>query len=195
IATSFLVPDAAWITTFMWEKSMPPVITPSGGMMMSLTSDETTLPNAAPMTTATARSTTLPRMMNALKSFAKLIAYSFSGMGRCASPAASRRTHLGTPAAPAQHFARSGNPSFQHGNALQFGTESVATLQRPHARGRAGENQVAGFQFEQLRQLGNDLRHRKNHVSDIGVLTRFAVYAERQPRMLRMSDIADGAQR
>src|SRR5262245_17084226 len=37
-------------------------------MMMSSVSDETILPNAAPMITATARSRTLPRLMNALKS-------------------------------------------------------------------------------------------------------------------------------
>src|SRR6201995_3256478 len=37
------------------------------GVMMSATSAVTTAPNAPPMTTATARSTTLPRMMNSLK--------------------------------------------------------------------------------------------------------------------------------
>jgi hypothetical protein len=37
-------------------------------MITSFTSEETILPNAAPMMTATARSTTLPRMMNSLKS-------------------------------------------------------------------------------------------------------------------------------
>src|SRR5215475_638044 len=42
---------------------------PIGGIKMSLTKDVTMAPKAAPMTTATARSTTLPRIKNALKSF------------------------------------------------------------------------------------------------------------------------------
>lgn len=39
------------------------------GVMKSLTSAVIILPNAAPITTATARSTTLPRRINFLKSF------------------------------------------------------------------------------------------------------------------------------
>ena len=50
-----------------WLKSLPPT-TPMIGVMMPLTIEVTTAPNAAPITTATARSTTLPRMMNALNS-------------------------------------------------------------------------------------------------------------------------------
>src|SRR5689334_6507491 len=49
-------------------KSLPPPIAPTIGVMMLATNDVTTAPNAAPMTTATARSTTLPRKMNALNS-------------------------------------------------------------------------------------------------------------------------------
>ena len=41
---------------------------PMIGMMMSATSDVTIAPNAAPMITPTARSTTLPRIANFLKS-------------------------------------------------------------------------------------------------------------------------------
>ena len=41
-----------------------------GGMMTSPTSDETILPNAAPITTPTARSRTLPRITNSLNSLA-----------------------------------------------------------------------------------------------------------------------------
>src|SRR6185437_12466775 len=53
----------------MEEKSTWPSSSPIGGMMMSLTSELTILPKAAPMITPMARSTTLPRMMNARKSF------------------------------------------------------------------------------------------------------------------------------
>src|SRR6185312_16964206 len=50
------------------EKSTLPRMRPSGGMMMSLTSDVTILPKAAPMMTPMARSTTLPRMANSRNS-------------------------------------------------------------------------------------------------------------------------------
>ena len=52
----------------MSEKSMPPVINPIGGMMISLTSDVTMLPKAAPMITPTARSNALPFTANSLNS-------------------------------------------------------------------------------------------------------------------------------
>src|ERR1700730_3183951 len=51
------------------EKSALPSSIPTGGMRRSLTKQATTLPKAAPMTTPTASSTTLPRMMNSLNSF------------------------------------------------------------------------------------------------------------------------------
>src|SRR5690349_18655985 len=41
---------------------MPPTNCPTAGMMISPTSDVTIFPKAAPMTTPTARSTTLPRI-------------------------------------------------------------------------------------------------------------------------------------
>src|SRR5436309_585648 len=47
---------------------MPPRSRPIGGMSRSLTKDVTIAPKAAPSTTATARSTTLPRMRNVLNS-------------------------------------------------------------------------------------------------------------------------------
>src|SRR5207237_5695398 len=49
------------------------------------TSAVTTAPNAAPITTATARSTTLPRSRNALKSFSTMIP-SFPSRARRGSP-------------------------------------------------------------------------------------------------------------
>src|ERR1019366_4869471 len=49
-------------------KSMWPRIIPIGGMMMSFTIEVTIAPKAAPMITATARSRTLPFIMNALNS-------------------------------------------------------------------------------------------------------------------------------
>src|SRR5713226_4014584 len=51
------------------RKSTRPSRRPIGGISTSSTNDVTTLPNAPPTTTATARSSTFPRMTNALKSF------------------------------------------------------------------------------------------------------------------------------
>src|SRR4051794_6329105 len=52
---------------------MPPIAIPIGGMMMSLTREVTTPPNAAPMITPTARSRTLPRIANSLNSLNTLL--------------------------------------------------------------------------------------------------------------------------
>jgi hypothetical protein len=51
------------------RKSTPPVIAPTIGMMMSLTSESTILEKAAPTTTAIARSRALPFMAKSRNSF------------------------------------------------------------------------------------------------------------------------------
>src|SRR5258706_9175686 len=51
------------------EKSGEPTIAAISGVSRSLTNAVTTAVNAAPNTTATARSTTLPRIMNCLNPF------------------------------------------------------------------------------------------------------------------------------
>ena len=48
---------------------MPPINQPMGGIMMSLTTEETILPNALPIITPTAISITLPLTANSLKSW------------------------------------------------------------------------------------------------------------------------------
>ena len=55
--------------TFKSEKFTPPMIHPMGGMMMSLTIEETILPKAPPMITPTAMSTAFPFTANSLNSF------------------------------------------------------------------------------------------------------------------------------
>src|SRR5947207_527173 len=62
-------------------KSTPPRSRPIGGIRTSLTSEETILPNAAPMITPTARSTTLPRMANSLNSFSTVFLLCFFDEG------------------------------------------------------------------------------------------------------------------
>jgi hypothetical protein len=61
------------------EKLKPPINLPSVGMNMSPTREETIFPNAAPMITPTARSTTLPFIANSLNSEAKLTDVSLIG--------------------------------------------------------------------------------------------------------------------
>ncbi len=51
-----------------WLKSVLPSRAPTGGMMISFTSDDTILPNAPPMMTPTAMSITLPLRANSLNS-------------------------------------------------------------------------------------------------------------------------------
>jgi hypothetical protein len=66
--TAGLSPTAGLSTHPNCEKSTPPSTSPIGGMSTSPTSEETIFPNAAPMTTPTARSRTLPRITKALNS-------------------------------------------------------------------------------------------------------------------------------
>jgi hypothetical protein len=56
------------MTKNRFEKSMPERIRPMIGMNTSSTSDDTMAPNAAPMMTPMARSTTLPRSAKSLNS-------------------------------------------------------------------------------------------------------------------------------
>ena len=61
------VASPTWIDSDV--KSTPPMMMPISGITMSLTSEVTMPVNAAPMITATAKSMTLPRLMNARNSF------------------------------------------------------------------------------------------------------------------------------
>src|SRR4051794_3410473 len=59
-------------------KSGLPTIAAINGVKMFATSEVTSAPNAAPITTATARSTTLPRKMNSRNSFSMLVRFATS---------------------------------------------------------------------------------------------------------------------
>ena len=61
-----------------FSKFMPPIITPIIGIMISSTKEFTILVNAPPITTATARSITLPLEINSLNSFIKPFISCFS---------------------------------------------------------------------------------------------------------------------
>jgi len=65
-----------------------------------------------------------------------------------------------------------------YGNGLQpvdAHAHRLAALHRADAFGRTGEDQVAGLQREQRRQVGNDLAHRPDQVADIALLADFAI--------------------
>src|SRR6185436_12120484 len=64
-------PPRSVTNTFV--KSTPPSKSPIGGIRMSFTSESTILPKAAPMTTPTARSMTLPRIANSLNSLSMVV--------------------------------------------------------------------------------------------------------------------------
>ena len=59
------------------EKSIPPVTVPIRGIRILSTSEETILPNAAPIITPTAISNTLPRIAKSLNSFKILLILKF----------------------------------------------------------------------------------------------------------------------
>ena len=118
------------------EKSTLPISRPIGGMMIFSTSAVTILPNAAPMTTPTARSMTLPRMANSLNSLIMPMGQllGWGDRGRAASLACQRR-HDGAAALA---------------DAVDAGIEMVTRLQRGHTGRCAHHHQVAGFEGKQL---------------------------------------------
>jgi len=71
---------------------------------------------------------------------------------------------------------------FNHAaDAIDAAFDAVARLQRPDAFGRAGEDQVAGLQFDQRRQRMHDLRDAPDHVVDIAGLAQLAVDPQFDP--------------
>jgi hypothetical protein len=70
--------------------------------------------------------------------------------------------------------------SGQFGHADQLGVKAVAALERRHPGGRAGEYQVAGFQFEQPRQRGEDVRHVVDHLAQARLLAQLVVDVQAQ---------------
>src|SRR5450759_1868755 len=74
-----------------FEKSTFPIRRPIGGIRMSLVNDATILPNAAPMMTPTARSSTLPLLMNSLNSLSMEISLSRFHVELDLSPTALRQ--------------------------------------------------------------------------------------------------------
>src|SRR5437588_6493458 len=79
-------------------------------------------------------------------------------------------------------------------DALNFRLELVALLEelaegRAHALGRAGGDHVAGQEREALREHGDALVHRKDHLGRVTRLARLAVHAQRDVERLRIGDL------
>src|SRR2546430_672527 len=130
-------------------KSTPPRSRPIGGIRTSLTSEVTILPNAAPMITPTARSTTLPRMMNVLNSLS---------MGL--SPVRAARAR-GAPSWPTRSA-----------HTLQRAPGGARGAGETRPRGRLDERRVSahalgGASLEAGRLRGLRLLHRSDPVNDL----------------------------
>src|SRR6187549_3190433 len=128
------------------EKSVPPIAMPTTGMMMPSTSAVMILPKAAPMTTAIARSTTLPRAMKSLNSLTIPMRCPHS---EALSAAESRL--------PRGAWRR--DPAMQGDHVIETGVIDIADQQRTDPGRRAHEHQVASAQRIELRQFVQDLRH------------------------------------
>ena len=75
-------PKKFGMVTLSVVKSAPPPMRLTSGMMMSLTSEVTMAEKAAPITTPTARSITLPWLIKVLNSLIKLFSLSFFIMSK-----------------------------------------------------------------------------------------------------------------
>src|SRR5690554_6781194 len=127
-------------------------------MMTPSTIAVTIRPNAAPMTTATARSSTLPRAMNALNSFTMAMSALLELRGGRVVDTAVEFNHLAEPC-----------------------DVSVARLERADTGGGAHEDHVAGAQGEQAGQFDQDIRHVPDQVGEQALLADFAVDFQGQP--------------
>src|SRR5690606_19892101 len=158
----------------MSEKSTPPSSRPIGGMITLSTSEVTILPNAAPMTTPTARSTTLPRIANSLNSVIMPIVVSCFRGRAVVRPSALcvGCAYLAT----------------QFEQIVQARDAGIARRQRGDSGGRAHEHQVACAQRVEFRQLVQDPGHVPDHPVERGLLAALAVDLQRQQARRELAD-------
>src|SRR3954469_18362873 len=89
---------------------------------------------------------------------------------------------------------RGSNLHLKLANAVDSSLQLVAGLHRTHARRRARINQVARLERVVLGQVGNLLRNRPDHVSEVGPLALLAVHFQPERTLCRMPGLARGVQ-
>src|ERR1051325_4807910 len=80
-------------------------------------------------------------------------------------------------------------------DALDLAFELVAYLQRRNASGRAGHDDVAGFERDHFGELPDDLRHVPDHLLEVAVLLHLAIDLEIDASLVRMADLGGRPQR
>src|SRR5689334_11072492 len=80
-------------------------------------------------------------------------------------------------------------------DALDLAFELVAYLQRRNASGRAGHDDVAGFERDHFGELPDDLRHVPDHLREVAVLLHLAIDLEIDAALLGMADLGSRSQR
>src|SRR5689334_13738029 len=71
----------------------------------------------------------------------------------------------------------------------------IALYDRADALGRARENQIAGLQFEEARQIRDRLRHRPDQLRYVRALLLFAIDGEPDRALADMPNLRDGVNR
>src|SRR6267142_4350973 len=77
----------------------------------------------------------------------------------------------------------------QFADGIDAGVQLVPRLHWTHARRRPGVDEVARLEGVKLREVGDLLGHRPDHIREIGALALLAVHAEPEGASARMADI------
>src|SRR5437763_15326184 len=85
----------------------------------------------------------------------------------------------------------------QHLEPLDAALQPIARFDRAHTGRSAGENEIAGSELEQRRQLRDDVRHVPQHPTQVRLLAQLAVDTEPDapPRYLAQGSRADRGNR
>ena len=78
---------------------------------------------------------------------------------------------------------------------FDLAVDDVAGKERSNARGRAGENEIAGRKRDISRQRRDDVRHAPDQIAKVARLSQHAIDGERDAPPRRMADGGDGADR
>src|SRR5690606_17135613 len=125
---------------------------------------------------------------------ASLSALRLAGRASCSRPMAPRRRNLSDLNRMAR-LERRDDLYSQLAHAIDARVQLVSRLDRAHAGRRAGVDDVARLEAVVLREEGDLLGHRPDHVREIGLLAVLAVHLEPDRAPGRMADLGGGRQR